>query len=249
MRARWGVALVLVTLAAGCSSSNSPGSLATTTITGASTSAPASVESPDALFSRARQAALAKGWAHLEIRAMSPVHTITFSQDSGPDTGRQIITVDGAHATAMLIGGVAYIQGDAAAVVSFFGFPASEQAELTNEWIAIHSTDVRYASTIEGMALSSALDEIGLNDPLALGRATTVGGQPVVGITGAAANGFGTGTVYVNTATGLPVEFNAATPPGASGSESETIDFSAWGTAVVLAAPVPSIADSSLAVR
>jgi len=191
--------------------------------------------------------ALAKGWAHLEITSTSPGHLVVFSQDSGPTTGHQAVTADGSHAAVILINKVAYVRGDATAVASFFGFPASLVPRLTNQWISFVPTDSGYATVVDAVTLASALGESTITGPFTIGAATVVDGVHAVAVEGQVAQADGGagahGVLYVSTGPDpLPVELDETASDGSTG----TIKFSAWGVAVPLAAPSGAIPASSL---
>ena len=63
-----------------------------------------------------------KRWAQIDSLLVAPGHRVAFTQVAGSTTGRQIVTVDGAHAEVIALVGKSYIKGDAAAVKNFFGF-------------------------------------------------------------------------------------------------------------------------------
>jgi len=191
--------------------------------------------------------AVAKGWAHLDITSTSPGHLSVYSQDSGPTAGQQMITVDGSHAEVMLINKVAYVRGDATAVASFFGFPASLVPRLTNQWISFVPTDSAYATVIDAVTLASALDEATITGPFTMGAATVIGGVHAVAVDGELAQADGgasaRGLLYISTGSDpLPLQLDLTASDGSTG----TIKFSAWGVAVPLVAPSGVIPASSL---
>jgi hypothetical protein len=192
------------------------------------------------------QDALAKGWAHITINTTAPGHLAVYSQDSGPTTGHQVVTVDGSHAEVVLVGGVAYIRGDATAVTSFFGYPATQVGRLANRWISLQATDSGYATAIDAVTLGSALKEATIVGPATNVAETVTAGLKVVAITGAVPQSGGpnaTGTLYISTgADPLPVQLIES----ASDGTKSTLTFSSWGAAVPLAAPTAAIPDSSI---
>ena len=157
------------------------------------------------------------------------------------------MTVDGSHAEVVLLGGVAYIRGDATAVTSVFGYPASQVGRLANHWISLVATDADFPTVTDAVTLASALDHTTIDAPF------TVGGQKVVdGVTAVAVSGQvpesgsdpgGTGTLYVSTGSDpLPVELDEVATDGTT----STLKFSAWTVSAALVAPSGAIAASSI---
>jgi hypothetical protein len=202
--------------------------------------------SGSALAARAVQDALAKGWAHININTTAPGHLAVYSQDSGPTAGHQVVTVDGSHAEVVLVGGVAYIRGDATAITSFFGYPATQVGRLANQWISLQATDPDYPTVIDAVTLGSALKEATIIGPATNVAETIAAGVKVIAITGAVPQSGGpnaTGTLYISTgADPLPVQLVET----ASDGTKSTVTFGSWGTAVPLAAPNAAIPASSI---
>ena len=191
--------------------------------------------------------AKAKSWVHVVVDTTAPGHVALFSQDSGPTSGHQVVTVDGAHAEVVLIGGLAYIRGDANAVPNFFGLPASQAARLANRWISLRPSDSGYADAAAGVTLDSVLQESAVTGTLTTGAATVVGGVPVTPISGTitdpSSSQTGTGTLLVTTGRNpLPVQVIET----ASDGTKSTVTFGPWGVSVPLAAPTAAIPMSSI---
>jgi hypothetical protein len=197
------------------------------------------------LLKQANQNAVARGWAHLAVKISGAGHTGTYSSDAGPSAGRQVVDIDQDHATVVFLGATAYIQGNAAAVSDYFGFPVSQVPRLTNQWVSLTPSDSGYAAVTDGVTLASALSEVSLDAPFTLAP-TQVGGQQVIGISGQLSasdnSGTGPGTLYVTTGSQpLPVEFTATTSDAV-----QTVTFSAWGTPVALSAPSGAVPAASI---
>jgi len=198
------------------------------------------------LVSLAVQNAENAGWVHEETNSSGSGHTLSMSNDVGTSEGRQVITPDGAHATVVLVGGVAYIQGDPAAMEKYFGFPSSDSTQLAGKWISLPSSDSGFSTVSAAVTLKSDFSQVRLNGPLTKGPLTEIDGQRVIPVQGSmAAPGGGptvAGTLYV-TAEGqvLPVELRAS-----GHAESETVVWSRWGQAVQLAAPPGAVPISSI---
>ena len=212
--------------------------------------APAAGYIPSAatLVLKAEDDALSQGWAHIDVTTSGGGHYAVYSQDSGPAVGHQTFTVDGAQAEAIVVGGVVYARGDAAAVTTIFGLPASEEWHLANQWISFSGDDAGYSGISSGVTLRSALGQLTLGGALQVGAPTVVDGVPAVPITGtvtsAGGSAPGTGTLYITPGSGtLPVELDVR---GADGTTSR-VRYSHWGVPAQLSAPAAAIPASSVA--
>ena len=188
--------------------------------------------------------AQARGWVHIDGKFTHAGATETFSQNSGPARGEQTIHIGGTIATVVLIGDHAYIQGSAAAVTNYFGFPASDAATLAGKWISIPSTASDFATVSDGVSLASALKEVGLDGYLSVTAPSKLAGSTVIGIEGTDASTDSTGgpgTLYISVTTGLPVEFDSTSSQG-----TEHVVFGDWGKPVALAAPAHTVPIASI---
>lgn len=225
--------VVMLGLASGlaaCGGSSTPTS--SSNITGLSASQ---------ILARTRSAMLQQGSVHIQIRGTVKGTNATFSEDSGRSEGRQDIMVANTHAQVLLVGGVAYIEGDEQTLQSFFGLSPTASARGAGKWIAIHSSDQQYREVTSGITLSSAIDQIIPTGTLTKQTVAAVQGRQVVAVHGQIANS-PPGTLYVS-ATGnpLPVEETAGDSTG-----TETVTFSNWGESVSLSTPAASVPIASL---
>lgn len=152
-RPRWIILVAVAALAAvtACTSSGSstgakgtrpaqPPAAASATETG---------QPAPAMLATALAALRAGPSVHLHGVIKSSSRVSVLSQDSGADAGRQVFTVDGnEHATVLVVGGVGYIKGNAAALTGFFGFPAVLATRLVGRWISFHPGDSAGEPTI-----------------------------------------------------------------------------------------------------
>ena len=266
--ARWAGVALACGLAAACSSKPvemraqlstattngwpSPTTVPRPTTTDAPANAPASkpgyIPSASTLVLTADNDALSEGWAHIEVTTSGQGHYADYSEDSGPAIGHQMITIDGAHAEAIVIGGVAYARGDGAAVVNRFGLPAADEWRLANQWILFSGDDAAFSDVSSGVTLRSELGELTLGGTLQVGAPTVIDGVQAVPITGAvtSANGNapGTGTLYITPGSHtLPVEMDVRAVDGTT----SRVRYSQWGVAVALSAPAGAVPASSVA--
>lgn len=198
------------------------------------------------LVSQVTHDAEAAGWVHEDVNASESGHSLKMSNDVGTSRGRQLITIDGAHATVLLVGGVAYIQGDAAALTNYFGFPSSDSTKEAGKWISVKSSDSGFSNVTGAVTLRSDFGQVPLSGKLTKAPITEIDGQSVIPIRGSLAGQSGSasipGTLYV-TAKGevLPVELQASGKPG-----SETVTWNNWGKNVQLTVPTGAVPISSL---
>jgi hypothetical protein len=202
------------------------------------------------LVAKAMANAAAMRWAHIDATTTTAGRTIGFSDDVGPDSGHQIITGTGAHAEALLVGGVAYAKGDATTVTSYYGVPASDTGSIAGRWVSFTPRDGGYSNLYAHVALQSALSLDALIAPYRIGAPTVVDGQRVVPISGIVSEvgkgPSGLGTLYITPGSAtLPVELVIA---GSDGSRSD-VKYSRWGVTVVLSAPPGAIPAAFLAAR
>ena len=192
--------------------------------------------------------ATSAGWVHETNRTTGSGHQVSMVNDIGTDQGRQVIDSDGAHSTALVLAGTAYIQGDAAAVSNYFQIPTPDPQKLAGQWISIRPTDQSYSAVSASVTLQSDFQNFQnlFLGPFKAGAQTTVDGLRVVPISGHV-QGSTTGstvpaTLFV-TASGklLPVSFQAS-----NSQASITSQWTNWGQAVALAAPVTSIPMSTI---
>ena len=204
--------------------------------------------SPQAMVSLALTNATSAGWVHETNRTTGSGHQVSMVNDIGTDQGRQVIDSDGAHSTALVLAGTAYIQGDAAAVSNYFQIPTPDPQKLAGQWISIRPTDQSYSAISASVTLQSDFQNFQnlFLGPFKAGAQTTVDGLRVVPISGHV-QGSTTGstvpaTLFV-TASGklLPVSFQAS-----NSQASITSQWTNWGQAVALAAPTPSIPMSTI---
>jgi len=89
-----------------------------------------------------------------------------------------VIIVNGEHAEALVVRGVAYAKGDAAAVVNYFGFPSTDVLRLAGEWIAFHPGDRGLSDVSACVTLASALNEQPLTGPFTSARSPSLMASP-----------------------------------------------------------------------
>lgn len=165
--------------------------------------------------------------------------------DIGATEGRQVIDADGAKSTVLVLGGTAYINGDAHAVADYFGIPTSDPQALANKWITVPPSDPDYSTVSASVTLPSDFHNVTFSGPYTALADTTVDGVAVVPITGrmpGPKSGTVKATLYVTaTGTRLPIELTAT-----SGRSVVTETWSAWGQPATLSVPAGSVPISSV---
>jgi hypothetical protein len=163
--------------------------------------------------------------------------TIVMTNDVGAAEGRQLISLTPTEtARVMVLGNTAYVAGNQTALTHYFGFPAATSRQVGDRWVSIPSSNPDYVAVADDATLASAVKDLGLSGHLTELVPSTVDGQSVIGIIGAAThvNGTPLGTVYVSrSAHPLPVE---ATYNLSNGARS-TLRFARWGERVALRRP------------
>lgn len=204
---------------------------------GLSAGAAASVPSASQLLTASITDATKAGWVHEVIHNVEPGHSTRMVNDIGSTSGRQVIDPNGGHATVVVIGEAAYIQGDRDALQNYFGLPSSVASRSSGKWLSIPSGSSAYYTVSSAVTLSSDFDQARLIGSLRLGTPRTVDGQmvePIMGLLAYAPNNERIpATLYVTTGQlPVPVEFTAS-KDGISLKERWT----KWGSTVSLSPP------------
>jgi hypothetical protein len=199
-------------------------------------------------MAKAIGAVRAAGSVRTVAHTASGSKAITFIDDISATGGRELIATNGGgQATFLLIAGVGYLRGNAAALENYYGLPASAAAQLSGRWISFHQGDQGYQQLTSQLRFSYFIDEITLQAPLARRGPGLVGNRPVVGVQGTVSDATsapsgGSATLYV-ASTGRPLPLSLVYANKGTRSQ---VTFSGWGEAVKLAPPANSIPASSL---
>ncbi len=198
------------------------------------------------LQAKAISDAESSSWVHEVGRGTGDGHTFSSANDIGTFEGRQMIHSDKARAEVIQIGQAAYIEGNAAAVSSFFGLTKDDPQQLADTWISIAPSDGGEFTTVsDAVTLKSDFQDVTIPGAVTEGYPVTVDGQrciPIIGHTSQPSVGTVTSTLYVtDSASPLPVEIKSVAKGGLS-----TTTWSRWGKAVNLTAPPDAVPFSSL---
>jgi hypothetical protein len=171
--------------------------------------------------------------------------------DAAPDRGRQVITIGSTEDFAILVvGTVAYFQGNAASMEDQLGLDAVVAQRHAGQWISLQPSDSPYHSVYQAVTTASALSDSVTIAARARLAPTTVAGTTVTPIRGALTAVDQTptrGTARLDIrAKGppLPVAFTASGVVSGQATTFRT-DFSQWGESVVVEPPPGALAYSS----
>ena len=205
-------------------------------------------QSPEEIIAEAIGAVRAAGSAHVVAHDASRSKRVAFIDDISATAGRELIrTNGGGRATFLLIAGVGYLRGNAAALENYYEIPAPVATRLSGRWISIHHGDHGYQALTSQLRFPGLIDLIRIEAPLARRGPSLVGNQPAVGVQGtvSAASGAPPGsqaTLYI-ASTGRPLPLSLV---GHAAGARVHVTFSNWGEALHLAPPANSIPASSL---
>lgn len=186
----------------------------------------------------ARHAIIAADSVHVTNVNRLPHQTMTFSNDHGRTSGRQVITPGpGMRAEVRVIGTATYFTGNAMTLTKFFGFPAATAAKVSGRWLLLRPGDADYETVTEGVTLSSAASEVKVEGSITLLPARVINGVRAVGVRGvgpapAGLSGTVTTTLWIDVTTMRPVRYEAS-----HGNSTATATFSRWNAALTVRAP------------
>jgi hypothetical protein len=199
------------------------------------------------ILTEAIRAVRVAGSVHVVAHDAAGSKKVTFIDDVSATVGREVIrTNGGGRATFLMIAGVGYLRGNAAALENYYGIRAPVAAQLSGRWISVHHGDRGYQQLTSQVTLSGFIDEIKMEAPLARRGSSLVGNQPAVVVQGTASAANGAPrikeTLYVaSTGRPLPLRLVGHVP-----GERLRAMFGNWGEALHLAPPATSIPISSL---
>jgi hypothetical protein len=173
----------------------------------------------------------------------------TFTEDLATHDGRQNITRSGGEqAHVLIVGDTAYVAGNRAALIHYFGFPAAVASKIGARWVSIPSSSSAYSTVAGDATLPSAMTALAIAGKLTETAPTTINGQAVIGVrTKASIPGTSpatlAATLYISRASEpLPVRASYTSSKGGSA----TITLSNWGEKIAFTAPTNAIPLSQL---
>lgn len=195
--------------------------------------------SPNQAAALATAAARDAGSVHVVSSIRIQGQIATYVNDTGSDSGKQVITAGGAQVTAIVVGGAAYVNANQLAMSEMFQSSPAASHEFAGKWLSFPSSAQAYARISSTLTLSSLLQAITPMGPPTKLSPSTVNGQSVIGIRGDLPNG-GSGTLFISS-TGVPLPVEEVSGP--SGGETTTV-FGGWGDPVRPTAPSEAIPGS-----
>jgi hypothetical protein len=117
--------------------------------------------------------------------------TIVESGDAGPASGTQTVAVGKTkasltdNATIIVIGGITYLKGNAAALGDLAGMTPNQAAAAAGQWIDFATNSATLSSVSAGVRSTDVAKELALTGPLRLGAGRTLDGVHVDTVEGA----------------------------------------------------------------
>jgi len=205
-----------------------------------------SAGSPSQVLQHSLAAATKAGSARISVEFFSGSTTGRVLQDSSMQSGQQAVAIGKALATTVLVGGTAFISGNAQGMTSFFGLPSALGSTLAGQWISLQSSDSNYQAVAANVTLASALTNVTPTGTLIAGKRKKISGQWVRSITGKGQGGAGRVTLFVTAdARSLPFEAVQSVRVGST-LKGEIVKFSKWGEPINVAAPSKAIPISAI---
>ena len=220
--------------------------LAASVLAAALTVPPAAAAATDATTLYHDAIAATRGWSvHYESLATVQKTSILATGDAGPASGTQTVAVGKTrasftdNATIIVIGGITYLKGNAAALGDLAGMSPSQAAAASGQWIDFATDNATLNSISAGVRSNDVAKELALTGPYTLQHAKTLSGLRVDAVEGTQKIGGRRYHVvlYVRAAgTHVPVEEDALDPSG-NGNGVLHVVYSKWGEMVRPKAP------------
>jgi hypothetical protein len=219
---------------------------AATTAALALTAAPASATAPDATTVYREAIAATHGWSvHYDSLATVSGSTILVSGDAGPASGTQTVAVGKSkasltdNATIIVIGGITYLKGNAAALGDLAGMAPNQATAAAGQWIDFATDNATLSSVSAGVRSTDVAKELALSGPLRLGAGRTLDGLHVDAVEGTQTiGGKHLHVVLYVRASGnhVPVEEDSVEASGKTSGVLHVV-YSKWGELVRPVAP------------
>ncbi len=217
---------------------------------GSSASNSLSGKTPGSILSTALRSAEKFGGVHYVLQTTSGGQIQTVTGDAGTSDGAQSVVAGSDTTVVEVVGGSAFLRGNAAGLQYLIGFPAALAAHAAGKWISFRKSDSFYGTVVQGVTLSSLLAELRPAPPLIESSPGTVSGHEVVGVRGSlqSSPGEGEATFWVATASpNVPVGIDAQATNASTGKTVTQVGvFSKWGTEYRVRAPSSSVSFTSL---
>jgi hypothetical protein len=167
---------------------------------------------------------------------------VTMVCDVARTEGIQRISYSGGghsgKATVMVIGGNAYLRGDAFTLTSFMGFNGAAASKYANVWVEVPERDRHFAAVAAGVVLRSAIAQVEMVAPFRQLAPTVVNGQKALAVAGETPGSRPVPVVLYARATAPHLPLGAvSTSPGYATS----IFFSRWNEPVRMSEPAHAV--------
>lgn len=167
---------------------------------------------------------------------------VTMTCDVSRTAGIQRISYRGGgrsgKATVVVVGGNAYLRGDAFTLTAFMGFNGSAASKYVNVWVEVPGRDRHFAAVSAGVVLRSAIAQVEMVAPFRALAPTVVSGQKALAVAGVTPGNQPVPVVFYARATGPHLPLGAvSTSPGYATS----IFFSRWNEPVPVSRPAHSV--------
>ena len=206
----------------------------------------ASKAPPDATTLYHEALATTHGWSvHYESSATAPKATIVVSGDAGPASGTQTVALGKSkesltdNADIIVIGGITYLKGNAAALGDLAGLSPSQAAASAGQWVEFATDNAVLASVSAGVRSTDVAKELALTGPYTPGHTRRLNGVEVDAVEGSQKiGGKRLQVVLYVRASGphVPVEEDAVNAAGKPDSVLHVV-YSKWGEVVRPQAP------------
>lgn len=198
--------------------------------------------SPLAVYSGSLAAGNAQRSVHWTSHAAGGGAAVTMTCDVTRSAGIQRISYSGGghrgKATVMVIGGDAYLRGDAFTLTAFMGFKGPAALKYANVWVEVPRSDRHFAAVAAGVVLRSAIAQVEMVAPFRALAPTVVNGQRALAVAGDTSGSQPVPVVlYVRaTAPHLPLGAVSKSPGYAT-----SIFFSRWNEPVGVSKPAHAV--------
>lgn len=222
--------------------------------TGCSLAAAATGSSAASVWARALGAAKAQQSVHYVEVSTGDGLRVTITGDVNRVEGTQKITVratsgarsaDSGSATITLVGGTAYVKGDAGGLEWSLGMPHSVGDLVSGRWISVTraAPSHMFATTAAELTMASVISNFDMKGPYSFGAATRRSGVRVLGV-----RGYLSGTGKKKVVQTFEVRATRPLLPASSSVSSSqtrhgamTAVYSHWGEPVTVRAPTGAI--------
>lgn len=208
-------------------------------------------KSPDQILSTAVADAEAQAGVHYQLHATSGSQNQVITGDAGASEGEQEVATGTSVVDVQLIGGTAYVRGNAGGLQQTIGLSAAVATTYAEKWISVAPTDTLFQPITQAVTLRGIFGQLSPSGTRSAGPPTTVGGQRAVGVRGGlpgqVAQGVsGTAVLYVSIRSpNLPVAFSGEAH-AANQHVTDIGAFDRWGEHLALTPPPGAVAFASL---